>query len=457
MPSGQFPGTLLLATFASTSLLWSTARAEMGPALTGLTAAANDATSVFWSPAGITRLQRPELLVQSTLVYKNAKFDVDRATFPGGSADRDEEFLVIPAFYYAHPLNERWSVGTSLTVPSGIGNNYGNSWAGRYLAMETELAFLALQGTVAYRISDQWSVGGGPLLMYTDSTTKARINNLEPGLGDGTVELEEDGAGAGFSVGVLFEPLESTRFGAVYRSEIDPDLSGKPDSKRLGPLLNAALELSGLDDEKIDVDFRIPAQLQVGLYHEVTDRLSLTVDGIWLNMSRFGINSISINSDSLYVESDYRDMYVGSLGLKYYTRPELALSLGMLYASSPISDGKRTVGLPLDRTIVVGGGVEWQLGDDLVIKSALNYIDLGDGKVDHDETRATCSLILSRGGAYLVHPYVLMNYTGNYNSVSTLAHEMGHYKKHHIHMGIAAGILQTGLDEHQLRQHWFPR
>ncbi|MDR3440976.1 oligoendopeptidase F [Telmatospirillum sp.] len=30
------------------------------------------------------------------------------------------------------------------------------------------------------------------------------------------------------------------------------------------------------------------------------------------------------------------------------------------------------------------------------------------------------------GAAYDVHPYVLMSYTGNYNSVSTLAHEFGH-------------------------------
>ena len=356
----------------------------MGPALTGITASANDATSVFWSPAGIARLERPELLVQSTLVYKNAKFDVDQATLAGGSADRDEEGLVIPAFYYAHPLNDRWSVGTSLTVPSGIGNNYGNSWAGRYLAMETELAFFALQGTVAYRINDEWSVGGGPLLMYTDSTTKARVNNLEPGRADGTVKLEEDGVGVGFSLGVMFEPVEGSRFGAVYRSEIDPDLSGKPKFKGLGPLLNTALELSGLDNAKIDVDFRIPAQLQIGLYHELTDRLSLTVDGIWLNMSRFGINSVSIERDSLSIESEYRDMYVGSLGLKYYTRPDLAFSLGVLYATSPISDGKRTIGLPLDRTIVAGGGVEWQWSKDLVIKTALNYIDLGDGKIDHD-------------------------------------------------------------------------
>ena len=32
----------------------------------------------------------------------------------------------------------------------------------------------------------------------------------------------------------------------------------------------------------------------------------------------------------------------------------------------------------------------------------------------------------SNGGAYDVHPYMLLNYLGQYNDVSTLAHELGH-------------------------------
>ena len=32
----------------------------------------------------------------------------------------------------------------------------------------------------------------------------------------------------------------------------------------------------------------------------------------------------------------------------------------------------------------------------------------------------------SNGSAYDVHPYVLMNYTNDYETVSTLAHEFGH-------------------------------
>ena len=36
------------------------------------------------------------------------------------------------------------------------------------------------------------------------------------------------------------------------------------------------------------------------------------------------------------------------------------------------------------------------------------------------------------GAAYDVHPYVLMNYTDNYESVSTLVHEWGHAMHSHL-------------------------
>ena len=32
----------------------------------------------------------------------------------------------------------------------------------------------------------------------------------------------------------------------------------------------------------------------------------------------------------------------------------------------------------------------------------------------------------SNGSAYDVHPYMLMNYNGKYDDMSTLAHELGH-------------------------------
>jgi len=85
------------------------AQADVGPALSGLTAQASNASTVFWSPAGITRLKQPELLVDVALAVTESKFEVDESNRSGGSADNDTSLLAIPAFYYAHPINDRWT------------------------------------------------------------------------------------------------------------------------------------------------------------------------------------------------------------------------------------------------------------------------------------------------------------------------------------------------------------
>ena len=51
--------------------------------------------------------------------------------------------------------------------------------------------------------------------------------------------------------------------------------------------------------------------------------------------------------------------------------------------TSPASNSKRSLALPLDRVIGVGAGVEWEW-KGYEIHSSLNYVDLGDGKIDQD-------------------------------------------------------------------------
>ena len=46
--------------------------------------------------------------------------------------------------------------------------------------------------------------------------------------------------------------------------------------------------------------------------------------------------------------------------------------------------------------------------------------------IDFMPTEGKASGAYSNGGAYDVHPYMLLNYLGQYNDVSTLAHELGH-------------------------------
>lgn len=361
------------------------AQADIGPALSGLTARASNATTVFWSPAGITRLEQPELLVDVALVVTASKFEVDESNIDGGSADNDTSLLAVPAFYYAHPINDRWTVGTSLTIPSGFGNEYGKSWSGRYLSEESSLAFVALAGTVGYKFNDQWSIGGGPIMLYADSLSKARVNDFGPD--DGRIKLEEDGVGFGWQLGLMYEMSKTARIGAVYRAEIDPDLSGRPKFQNIGPVLDGVLNATGLKDQNIDVKFKVPEQVQVGYYQAFRDDWSFTLDAMWINMSAFGINHVSVNSDmtsaTVSVDGSFRDTWLFSAGLRHQYRPDLAFSVGGMYLKSPASDGRRTIALPLDRAIAVGAGVEWQW-KGLEIQNTLNYAHFGDGDIDQD-------------------------------------------------------------------------
>ena len=356
-------------------------QADVGPGLSGITARADDASSAFWSPAGLTRIKQPEFMGQSILVHTESKFKVDQSNISGGNAKKDDTLLLIPALFYVHPVDDKWSLGTSLTVPAGFGNDYGKKWSGRYLADKTELAFISLGGTVAYKVSDQLSVGGGPSFMYVSSYSRARVNNLVAD--DGRVKLNESGSGVGWQLGMLFEPSKDVRLGVVYRSEINLKLSGKPKFKNVSPILEDALKLAGVYEDKIHVKFRTPAQVQLGFYQAFADDWSYTVDAMWVDMSEFGVTHVRVDSDSVSVKSEFEDIWLYSAGLRYQYQSDLAFSVGALYVESPAKDGKRIVALPLDRVISFGGGVEWQW-NDLEIHSNLSYADFGNGDVKED-------------------------------------------------------------------------
>lgn len=384
---GLLRGLAILAGWIPCLLL-----AEVGPAFTGLSGRADGATAAFFSPAGITRLERPEVAVQTMVAYKSSKFDVDEARFDGGSSDKDDAILVIPGVYYARPLSERWHLGLSVNVPSGIGNDYGKNWSGRYLAEESSLAFVAATATLAYEVTPRWSVAAGPYAIYTDSKTKARVNNLAPGARDGSVRLEESGAAFGTTLSSMYQFTNQTRIGVTWRSSVDPKLEGTPSFSNLDPLLREILAAADLLGTEVDVDFKVPQQVMAGIHTAFSERWSVTGDLIWLNMSEFGITRISVEQDSIAVtENDFRDSWIGTTGLKYRYDDDRAVAIGGLYATSAISDGRRGIGLPLDRIVGLGVGVELPCIGHLCHIN-LNYLDLGDGDLSEDGGPLTGSI-----------------------------------------------------------------
>lgn len=132
------------------------------------------------------------------------------------------------------------------------------------------------------------------------------------------------------------------------------------------------------------MDFTVPAQAQLGVYTELSDRWSLTGDLLWIDMSEFGITRVRVAGDQISVPTDgFRDMWIGTAGVKYRYADQRAVSFGALYATSPTTDSKRVLALPFDRVISVGAGIELPCFG-YVCHTNLSYVDFGDGDISED-------------------------------------------------------------------------
>ena len=358
---------------------------QLRPALSGLNATAEDATTVYWNPAGMTRLPHTELVLVGSLGYVASEFNVKETTETGGDPEDGSDFVFIPSAFLALPLSENWRAGFSVNVPTGIGTDYGDTWAGRYIATESSLIFVNFSTAAAYRIDNRFSIGGGINVMYTSFESQSAVRNVPPEA-DGKVKFDGDGFGFGFNLGGLFELSPKTRFGLTYRSETEPDISTTPEFTNLGSTLQSILLSAGLLGQEINADMKTPQNVQGGVYHELSDKWSATADVLWIDFSQFGLQTVTVGDTTVSVETKYKDMWGISLGAKYRLSKDRAVSFGAAYLSSGVDDKDRTLGLPFDRIWGVGVGVENQMSRKYRLHVNLNFYEFGNAPIDTEPT-----------------------------------------------------------------------
>jgi long-chain fatty acid transport protein len=367
------------------------ANAQLSPALAGRTAQANNAITINQNPAGMARLEGFQAAVDLIVAITDNEFDVDenQSTNTGGDPKNDLDWAAVPQFAASYsfddrfgPFVDRWSIGFGVSVPQGFGTDYGNSWAGRYFAQETTLVFVSAQPVVAFRATDWLSIGAGASITYVESNTKVAFPNLASE-GDGRLKLDVDGASAGPVLSALIEPSPTLRFGLSWRGEIEPELDGRPDFNNLGPGLEAILDAGGVLGQSIDLKMRTPQSVQAGFYWRPHDRLGLMGDLSWIDWSRFGRVEIELSNTTLIQNTDYDDIWITSIGAEWDFTEKWTGALGFTYVSPAISDGDRSVGLPLDEVFVVGIGAFGQLSPRIGLQTNFLAIFSGDGAVDN--------------------------------------------------------------------------
>ena len=345
---------------------------SMGVAGAGANAVASDASTSFHNAAGMTRIKGTELMGTAGLLNATVKFDPDSDTpIPGGDGGDAGGLAPIVGGFFVHSLSDKWKLGANLITISGAILDYDDDWTGRYLNTEVKLLTMTFYPSIAYRVNNWLSLGGGPQVMYANLEIKAKA---PPPNGIGEVKIDGDDFAYGFGLGALFEVSDRTRFGIAYQSEIELEFGG--DVKFSGGAVNA--------DAGVDTKIPLAQFIKVSGYHELNDRWALLGTVGWEDWSAFKEVNISTGRGSQKIPRDWHDTWKFAAGVHFRPVDKWLLQLGFSYDSSPVDSDDRTPDMPIDRQIRYATGVQYKWSDRLSLGGEFVYADYGKAKIDND-------------------------------------------------------------------------
>ncbi len=363
---------------------------SMGTAFAGRASSAQDATTLFGNPAGLSKLKRAEVVGGVGLV--KADVDIDDASAATSEGDM-VPLTPVPFAYYASPLNEDWHYGIGLYVPFGLISDYEKGFGGRYKGQYSKVEVVTLQPTLSYRINDRVSVGFGPTLNKIKGKLVSKLNNSAAlGNGDTEVDIKGDDTALGFNVGVLVDITEQLAWGLTYHSKVDYTLQGRTRiTGGNGPIFG---QFNG--DYDAQLDFTTPEMLDSSLTYKLDNQWTLYGGATWTRWSRLqeivvendgtpsilGLTPIAEVSEQL----QWQDTWSYAIGASYQLNPQWVLRTGFALDASPAANDNRTVRIPVGNRKVFSLGAGWSPTADMTIDVAYTYLRESEASINQHST-----------------------------------------------------------------------
>lgn len=374
---------------------------------------ANDPTAVYNNPAAMAFFDGPVLQVTGTGIRPSAKFegefrDEQGNPTTGGNPNGFGKFIPFPNMAFAAPINDKVTLGGSVTVPYGLVSEYNPTWQGRYFGTKTSVQSIAVSFSAGFKVNDQFSMGVGIL----GQRTKAQLNSMldpygsaaglfgAPILGQpqsGDVQLNvnvKKNFAFGYFAGFEFKPTDKDSIGFSYHSKIKQTLSGDyklygDDADKsliaLAPTVfpNAGLPALNLDGDRANAQFDLPAFASLDWLHAFNDRFSLAASVKWTNWSSFEKLELTSHGDTLVsLPQQYKDSWAYAIGGDYKLNEQWTLRAGVGYDETPTNIVSRDPRIPDGSRRLLGMGVGYQATDRFAIDFGYQHQFVSDVRVN---------------------------------------------------------------------------
>ncbi|HWU35049.1 MAG TPA: outer membrane protein transport protein [Methylovorus sp.] len=366
----------------------------MGNAYAGAAASAEDASTVYFNPAGMVYLPGSQLVVGAHAIRPSGHFNnegsVSALGRPGTGEGGDVgSWAVVPNLYYSHVLTPDVRLGISLNAPFGLKTEYDKDWIGRFQAVKSELKTYNINPAVAFRVNERLSVGLGVSFMYADAELTRAVNLVSS---ESTANISGDDWGYGFNLGAIYAPASDTRIGITYRSRVVQHLEG---TVKFGPALAA-------NNGKISANLDLPESVSVSAIHHVNEQWELLADISWTRWSQFNELRI-LNSNgtvlSLTPENWHNTMRY-SLGVSYRYNPQWKLRAGIAYDEEAMNTADRTPRIPGNDRLWLTLGAGWDFSEKDRLDIGYAHLFLKDARIDDNQSSAAAGFNGRITGSY---------------------------------------------------------
>lgn len=386
----------------------------LGRAFAGGAAAADDASTIFFNPAGMTFLKQGEaqfggslLIPDSRLTDKGSTIDYPAFRTPRGIFDpppgrisgesksnNPYDATLVPHGYVAVPVpstdNRLW-VGIGVGAPFGLESRYDGNWFGRYDATKTQLLVYNVSPTVAYRVNDWLSIGGGIDISYAWAKLESHVPNpvgaLLPAYDeDGKLTIKGESWAVGYNIGAIVQPVEGTRLGVHFRSGVDHRLDGSAELKGIAfpplPGLPPTADFNTGGTAKLN----LPPMVTFGIRQEITPQIALLGGVTWYGWSSFKEIRVKREDggDDLVNTQRYQDTVGLSIGGEYYWNDDLTLRAGFQYDPTPTKSGYRSSRTPDGDRYWLSAGVSYNVMENMSVDFGYTHVFMDAHKLDAD-------------------------------------------------------------------------
>jgi long-chain fatty acid transport protein len=318
-------------------------------------ATADNASAIYYNPAGIAQLEGINARVGIYGIYLDPMFT------PPPPADTntyhiENKLAAVPQFFGTWApakLPLPLSFGLGMYAPYGGNLKWPQDTGFRAVATEASLTFLAFNPVLAVELARNFSIGAGLTVNYGTIELGQGLLRTETPFAN-VFRFTGDAWSVGYNLGALWQPHRRVSLGASFRSSTSMTMEGHTEIMQQ-PIIPSTERVA-------QADFTFPLNVIAGISFRPTPKWNLEFNADYTDWSSFGTVTIEQASppfpirDRVPVTLQWQGSWMYEFGATRYFNNRWQVSAGYAFNENSVPDRYYTpLAADLDRHFFTAG------------------------------------------------------------------------------------------------------